>query len=223
MAVTVLCCLKTGMRNFLRSSNCSGLAATVNTVPKYLSKVFTAFVLLTQHKNVCYCTVTGPQSTHVCCCTVTGPQSTHVFVTAKLLGSNQSTCLLLHSYWAPIEAHVCYCTVTGPRSKHMYVTAQLLGPNQSTCLLLRSYWAPIKAHVCYCTFTGPQSKHVFVTAQLLGPNQHPTALSVSKLGLQVVSAPSGNGVYAMKDGNGGLTGNPVGFIRDRTGFKQTGD
>lgn len=27
----------------------------------------------------------------------------------------------------------------------------------------------------------------------------------------------------MKDGNGGLTGNPVGFIRDRTGFKQTAD
>jgi hypothetical protein len=68
---------------------------------------------------------------------------------------------------------------------------------------------------------------VFVTTHLhthlQGSNQRTTALSVSKLGLQVSSAPSGKGVYAMKDGNGGLTGNPVGFIRDRTGFKQTGD
>jgi len=64
---------------------------------------------------------------------------------------------------------------------------------------------------------------MFVTAQLLGPNQRTQALSVSKLGLQVGSAPSGKRVYAMKDGNGGLTENPVGFIRDRTGFKQTGD
>jgi hypothetical protein len=62
-----------------------------------------------------------------------------------------------------------------------------------------------------------------VTDHLRCPSQHSTALSVSKLGLQVGRAPSGKGVYAMKDGNGGLTGNPVGFIRDRTGFKQTGD
>ena len=37
-------------------------------------------------------------------------------------------------------------------------------------------------------------------------------------------ASSGKGVYhAMKDGNGGLTGNPLGFAGDRRGFKQTGD
>jgi hypothetical protein len=66
---------------------------------------------------------------------------------------------------------------------------------------------------------------LFVTEHFRDPNQHTTiiVLSVSKFGLQVVSAPSGKGLYAMKDGNGGLTGNPVGFIRDRRGFKQTGD
>jgi len=113
MVFTLLCSLKKGKRKFLRSSTCNGLAATMNNVSKYLSKLFMVSFLLTQHKNV--------------------------------------------------------------------------------------------------------------TAHLRGPNQLPTALSVSKLGPQVSSAPSGKGVYAMKDGNGGLTGNPVGFIRDRTGFKQTGD
>lgn len=118
MDVPLLCSLKKGERNFLRSSTCSDLAGTMNNVPKYLSKVYMVFFLLTEHK---------------------------VFVTAHL-----------HTH-------------------------------------------------------------------LQGCNERTTALSVSKLSLQVSSAPSGKGVYAMKDGNGGLTGNPVGFIRDRTGFKQTGD
>jgi hypothetical protein len=41
--------------------------------------------------------------------------------------------------------------------------------------------------------------------------------------LQAGAASSGKRVYSMKDCNGGLTGNPLGFIRDRRGFKQTAD